>query len=154
MDIFTPQTIPLNVLITGLHELNLQKRFEMVDTRSYMQLDDLNSKPHGGKGLQDIINPAIGVCVYPPPGSKQYTLLILDKFHGSTNINDNHSEIKILNSLFLYNVIHQTHAGNIRTKILSLTMYTYVDLKKRAFFKTFCTYLNKQMILSTASLHK
>ena len=33
----------------------------MIDTRSNMQLYDLNSKPHGGKSLRDLIDPAIGV---------------------------------------------------------------------------------------------
>ena len=41
--------------------------FEMVDTRSNMQLDDLNYKPHGGKGFQNLIDRAIGARLYPPP---------------------------------------------------------------------------------------
>ena len=45
----TSQAIPLNVLITALHKLCLGKTFEMVDTRSKMQLAELNSKPHGVK---------------------------------------------------------------------------------------------------------
>ena len=81
-DRITPQVRPLNVLITGLHELNLQKRFEMVDTRSYMQLDDLNSKTHDVKNLRDLISHAIGVRFCPPPGSEYYKLLHLGMFHG------------------------------------------------------------------------
>ena len=50
-DIITPQSRPLDVLITALHELHLRKIFDMVDTRSNMQLAELNSKPHRGKSL-------------------------------------------------------------------------------------------------------
>ena len=67
-DIINPQARPLDVLITALRELHLRKTFEMVDTRSNMQLTDLNSKPHGGKGLQNPIDRVIGVRFYPPPG--------------------------------------------------------------------------------------
>ena len=42
-DRITPQSRPLGVLIIALHELHLRKIFEMVDTRSNMQLADLNS---------------------------------------------------------------------------------------------------------------
>ena len=45
------QTRPLDVLISYLHELHPRKASEMVDTRSKMQLSDLNSKPHGRKSL-------------------------------------------------------------------------------------------------------
>ena len=49
VDRITPQVRPLDVLITALHELHIRKIFEMVDTRSSMQLDDLNSKPRDEK---------------------------------------------------------------------------------------------------------
>ena len=49
--IITPQAKPLDALITAIHELHLKNIFEMVDTRSNMQLADLNFKPHGGKSL-------------------------------------------------------------------------------------------------------
>ena len=42
-----------------------------------MQLSGINSKPRGGKILRDIIDRAIGVCLYPPPGSAHYKLLHL-----------------------------------------------------------------------------
>ena len=60
---------------------------EMVDTRSNMQLADLNSKPHGGKSLQNIIDRAIGAQFYPPPGSLLYQHLRLGQFHEPTHIN-------------------------------------------------------------------
>ena len=60
-DIITTQPRPLDVLIPDLHELHLRKIFEMVNTRSNMQLVDLNSKPHGGKGLRNTTDSAIGV---------------------------------------------------------------------------------------------
>ena len=51
VDIITPQSRPLDILITSLHELHLGKILEMVNTISNMQLSDLNSKPHGRKIL-------------------------------------------------------------------------------------------------------
>ena len=48
---------------------NIRKTFKMVDTRSNMQLAELNTKPHGGKILRDLIKYDIGVLCYPPPGS-------------------------------------------------------------------------------------
>ena len=57
-----------------------------------MQLSDIDSKTHGRKSLRDIIDRVIGVRLYPPPGSEHYKLLRLDKFHGSTYINDNQSK--------------------------------------------------------------
>ena len=46
----------LEVLITDLHKYHNQKTFEMVDKRSNMQLDDLNSNPHGGPSLWNLLN--------------------------------------------------------------------------------------------------
>ena len=61
-----------------------------------MQLADLNSKPRGGKSLKDIIDRAIGVHLYLPPGSEHYKLLCLNIFLGSTQhgtpLNDKHSK--------------------------------------------------------------
>ena len=48
-DIITPQARPLNVLITAFHELHLRKIFEIAETRSNMQISDLNSKPNEKK---------------------------------------------------------------------------------------------------------
>ena len=62
----TPQSRPLNILITAIHELHLRKTFEMVDKRSNMQLSYLNSKPHGRKILRNLIDRAIGARFYPP----------------------------------------------------------------------------------------
>ena len=59
----------------------------MVDTRSNMQLADLNSKPHGRKSLLNIIDHSIGVRFYPPPGSLHYQQLRLGKFHEPNHIN-------------------------------------------------------------------
>ena len=55
-----------------------------------MQISDLNSKPHGGKSLRDIIYRAIGVCLYPPPVSYYYKLLCIYRFRGSTRTNGKH----------------------------------------------------------------
>ena len=52
-----------------------------------MQLDDLNSKPHGGKGLKNIIDRTTGARFYNTPVSVNYQLLCLDQFHGPTHIN-------------------------------------------------------------------
>ena len=90
VDIITPQDRPLEILITALHELCQRKTFEMLDTRSNMQLADLKSKPHGVKSLRYLINRDIGFYLYPPPGSEHYKYLKLDQFHGTSNIKDNH----------------------------------------------------------------
>ena len=66
VDIINPQSRPLDVLVNDLHEIHLRKIFETVDTRSNMQLDDLNSNPRGGKSLRDIIDRAILDRLYPP----------------------------------------------------------------------------------------
>ena len=58
----------------------------MVDTRSNMQLADLNSKPHGGKSLRNLIDRAIEDRIYPPRGSEHYKLLCLDHFHVPSQI--------------------------------------------------------------------
>ena len=67
MDRITTQARLLDVLITDLHEINLRKKKYMVDTITNMQLADLNSKPHGGKSLINIIGSPIGACLYPYP---------------------------------------------------------------------------------------
>ena len=51
----TPKARPLDALITSLHRICLQKTYYMVDTRSNMQLADLNYKLHGRKILRYLI---------------------------------------------------------------------------------------------------
>ena len=80
MDRINLQAIPLDVIITAIHELHIRKTFEMVDTRSNMQLTDLNSRPHVGESLQNIIDCAISVRFYPPPVSLHYQQLHLSRF--------------------------------------------------------------------------
>ena len=59
----------------------------MVDTRSNMQLSDLNYKPQIGKSLRNIIDRAIGTRFYTPPESLHYQLLFLGQFCGTDHIN-------------------------------------------------------------------
>ena len=59
----------------------------MVDTRSNIQLSDLNSKPHVRKSLRNLIDRAIGAQLYTPPVSLHYQLICLEQFHGRTHIN-------------------------------------------------------------------
>ena len=87
------QARPLDFLIIDLHELHLRKKIYMVDTRYNMKLADLNSKPHGGKSLRDVIDRTIGACLYPSPWSKYCKLLLLEQFHGPSHINNNHENI-------------------------------------------------------------
>ena len=70
VDIITTQYRPIDVLITALHEFHIRKIFDMVDTRSNMQLYDLNFRPHGGSSLRDIIDRGIRDRFYPPPRSE------------------------------------------------------------------------------------
>ena len=68
-----------------------------MDKISNMQLADLNYKPHGVKILRNIIDCAIGVRFYPPPGSLHYQKLSISQFHEPTHTNyyqKNKSEIK------------------------------------------------------------
>ena len=60
-DKISPQSRPLDFLITALHDIHLRKCFGMVDTRSNMQLSSLSSKPHEDKSLRYIVDRAIGV---------------------------------------------------------------------------------------------
>ena len=92
-----------------------------------MQLAGLNSKPHGVKSLRDIIDRTIGFCFYPPPVSEHYKLLHLEKFHESTDINNKHKNNNETKPKALFNMLHQTPAGKLRTKIISLTTYIHVD---------------------------
>ena len=69
----TPQDIPTNNLITDIHELHIRKTFKMVNTRSNMQLADLNSKPHG--------ETSSGVSLTTP----FYITSILLQVHNNTN---------------------------------------------------------------------
>ena len=89
-DTITLQYRPLDVLVTGLHKPNTRKIFEMVDTRSNMQLDNLNYKSHCRKSLRDIIDCVIGFRFYPTSGSEHYKLLHIEQFHVPSNINGNH----------------------------------------------------------------
>ena len=68
------------------------KTIDMVDTRSNMQLYDLNSKPHGGQSIRNLNDCAIGVRFYPPPGSKYHTLLSFEKLYGPTHHQTNTRE--------------------------------------------------------------
>ena len=71
---------------------------DMMDTRSNMQLADLNSKRHGGKSLINPIDRTIGSRFYYSTGSVHYKILQLDQFHGPSRINceqKKRSEIKM-----------------------------------------------------------
>ena len=87
VDRITPQAIHIGALIPALHELRLRKTFEMVDTRSNMQLVDLNYKPHGGKSLQNLIDHTISVRLYPTQVSLHHQKLCLGQFHEPNHIN-------------------------------------------------------------------
>ena len=70
----------------------------MVDTRSNMQLVDLNSKSHGKKSLRNLIDSTMGCRFYPTTVSVHYKLLPLGQFHGPAHINceqKKKSEIKM-----------------------------------------------------------
>ena len=73
MDRITTKSRPIEVIIISLHELHIRKKFNMADTRSNMHLTDLNSKPHGGKSIRNIIDHAIRSHYYPPPQGQNTT---------------------------------------------------------------------------------
>ena len=88
----------------------------MVDTRSNMQLFDLNYKHHGRKSLQDIIDCAIGTRFYLPLGSLHYQLLPLGQFHEPTHINcEQNKKSSIKNTLIssAYNCTTTARADQI-----------------------------------------
>ena len=62
-DIMTPQSGPLYVLVTSLHQNHVAQKIEVVDTRSNIQLSGLNYKPHLFQSLRDIIYCAISTCL-------------------------------------------------------------------------------------------
>ena len=64
----TPQSSPIDVLIASLHELHIRNTFDMADTRSNMQISDINSKPHNWQSPRDLIYWVISVWFYPPTG--------------------------------------------------------------------------------------
>ena len=99
MDRISHQARPLDVLITAHHELRIRKTVEMVDKISNTQLTELNSKPHGGKSLINLIDSDIGDHLYTHPGSVHYEFIFLDQFHGTFHIHFDQkkkSEIKLM----------------------------------------------------------
>ena len=74
-DSITPQARPTDVLITEIYKIHLRKTFEMVDTRSNIQLADLYSKYHGrgwgggGGGYWGVLYQGFVIRFYPPPES-------------------------------------------------------------------------------------
>ena len=80
-DSITPQSRPINILITDLHDHFLCRTFYMVDIGSNIPLAELNSKPHGGQSLKYFIYRSISALFYPPPGSNHHKLLCVDIFH-------------------------------------------------------------------------
>ena len=97
-DIITPESRPIDSLITALHGSHLRNKFEMADTISNTQSADLKSKTHGKKRFLNLIDCAIGTRFYPPPGSLHYQLIRLVQLHGPTHINceqNKKSDIKI-----------------------------------------------------------
>ena len=128
----------------------------MVDTRSNMQLADLNSKHHGRKSLRNIIDRAIGVCFYPPPGSLHYHQLSLGQFHDPT-----HKIVRKIRKVISKRQKHPIHAivlrnpTQIRSKNTVQFYYLYlygheywVDYKSPAYFHTnfFYMYRNNYRI--------
>ena len=106
----------------------------MVDTRSNMQLYDLDYKPHGRKSLRNLIDRDIGAILYPPPGSLYYQLLCLGGFHGPTHINceqKKKSKIKkiVLSSARNCTTKSRTNQIYRSLRILGIVIYTDVNIK-------------------------
>ena len=133
----TMATLNYDILVTALHKIDLRKTFDMVYTRSNIQLADLNSKPHGGQSIGYIIDRAIGVHFYPPPGPEHYKLLRLDRFHGCTNhqspSNDKNSrKMRWILSEYcdVYNMIHHYRAGRFSDENPT-TIYIWLDYMRK-----------------------
>ena len=102
----------LKMIMTDNHENNPRKISDIVDTISNLQLDDLNSKPHGGPILRDLINRKIGARLYPPPGSIYHPLPCLENFYGPTHHETNsHDKSNTKNEV--YNVLCKDHMGKL-----------------------------------------
>ena len=116
----------------------------MVDTRSNMQLADLNAKPHVEKSLQNLIDCAIDVWSYPLPGSLHNQKLCISQFHEPNHINceqKKKSEIKKTKILSARNRTTKDHANQIwkhRAIILSLFVRTWI-LRGLKISQVFCT---------------
>ena len=101
----------------------------MVDTRSNIQLADLNSKPHDSPTLCNLIDYAIGTHLYPPLGSGHNKILLLDKFHGPTHRQKNpHGKTNREKENVL--ITFSNHAG--KTHFVTMEMYNIIHNKYNA----------------------
>ena len=101
----------------------------MVDTRSKIQLADLNSKPNYGKILRNLFDRATSVLFYPPPGSLHYQQLCLGHFHEKNHINfeqKKKSEIKKTKNL-VHTIVLQKTAQIISKKLRNYIIFIFTD---------------------------
>ena len=84
------------------------------------------------KSLRDLIDRAIGVRLYTPPGSEHYKLLYLDWFHGSTHHqappNDKYTKKRwiLYDYSDVYNLLHEYRAVKLADEN-STTTYILLD---------------------------
>ena len=79
-DPLTPQIKHLDFKVTWIHQQKLIGIFRPEACPTDRQLADFNSKPTGGNQLQKSVLFLVGARFYPPPGSKHFVLLELDKY--------------------------------------------------------------------------
>ena len=77
----TPNVRHLDVPLAYLHEQYLRKIFDLHYIITSLQQADINTKPHGGGSLKNVILDLIGFSFYPPASSDHYKLLQLDKYN-------------------------------------------------------------------------
>ena len=107
----------------------------MVDTKSNMQLADLNYKPHSGKILRNLIDRAIGAWFYPPPVSLHYQKLFLVR-----------SMIQITS---IVSKIRKTRSKRQRYPMYKIVLYKPAHIRSkrlRNYIIFFFTCVNNQLI--------
>ena len=71
----------MDVPLAWLYEQLQRLVYKPYYTPTSLQLADLNTKPHGGTTLKNMVLPLIGFNNYPSSTSKHFELLDLRKYH-------------------------------------------------------------------------
>ena len=84
-DRLTPRVRHIDVLVAWLNEQFSRERITPVSCDTSDNVADKNSKPHGGRTLQEKHMTNVRFYFYPPPGSEHHRLLQLDLFDIGTH---------------------------------------------------------------------
>ena len=147
-EIITPQARPLDVLVTPSHEIHHWKVFEMVDTCSTCNLlastASLVAEKYSGISYTSQLECASTIF---QGHNTTYSFKWKGLMDPPTSMITTAKTIRV-KSRELYNVLHKTRAGKLRTKIFSLTTYTrlYYTQKYHALVNFFYHYDDSNII--------